>query len=135
MLSLLLDSSNSALAVGLAEDGKLVDEIQYEANQRQSEVMVDEIAKLFDKHNVTKKDLSGVVVTKGPGSYTGVRIALTVAKTVAFAWNTPLFLVSSVEALKDGDKPSICLSNARSKRSYISVYEGEKAIMDFIFCK
>ena len=130
MLSLLLDSSNSALAVGLAEDGKLVDEIQYEANQRQSEVMVDEIAKLFDKHNVTKKDLSGVVVTKGPGSYTGVRIALTVAKTVAFAWNTPLFLVSSLEALKDGDKPSICLSNARSKRSYISVYEGEKAIME-----
>lgn len=60
MLSLLLDSSNSALAVGLAEDGKLVDEIQYEANQRQSEVMVDEIAKLFDKHNVTKKDLSGL---------------------------------------------------------------------------
>lgn len=130
MLSLLLDSSNSALAVGLAEDGKLIDEIQYEANQRQSEVMVDEIAKLFDKHNVTKKDLSGVVVTKGPGSYTGVRIALTVAKTVAFAWNTPLFLVSSLEALKDGDKPSICLSNARSKRSYISVYEGEKAIME-----
>ena len=129
MLALLLDSSNSALAVGLAEDGKLIDEIQYEANQRQSEVMVDEIAKLFASHNVKKEDLSGVVVTKGPGSYTGVRIALTVAKTVAFAWETPLYLVSSLEALKNPVKPSLCLSNPRSKRSYVGVYDGEKAVL------
>ncbi|MBP5091277.1 MAG: ribosomal protein S18-alanine N-acetyltransferase [Bacilli bacterium] len=130
MLTLLLDSSASALSVGLAEGENLIDEIQYEASQRQSEFMVDEIGKLFDKHSVKKGDLSGVVVTKGPGSYTGVRIALTVAKTVAFAWNVKLYLVSSLEILKDPNAVSLCLSNARSKRSYAAIYDGEKAIME-----
>lgn len=128
--SLLLDSSNSALSVGLGkEDGSLLDGSTYEANQRQSEVMVDEIDRMLKKHSLTREDLFAVISTKGPGSYTGVRISLTIAKTVSFALNIPLYLASSLEMLKDGDHPSICLSNARSKRSYIGVYEKEECIL------
>ena len=130
MFGLLLDSSNSALAVGLSQDGKLLDEIQYSANQRQSELMVDEIAKILEKNNVSKEDIGFVAVTKGPGSYTGVRIALTIAKTVVFALNVPLYLVSSLEVMKDEDRPTICISNARSKRSYVGVYQGETTIRE-----
>ncbi|MBR6865649.1 MAG: hypothetical protein IKM80_00170, partial [Bacilli bacterium] len=63
-------------------------------------------------------------------SYTGVRIALTVAKVSAFALNVPLYLVSSLEALKDENEPSICLMNARSKRSYMGVYDKENIILE-----
>lgn len=128
--SLLLDSSGSVLSVGLGkEDGSLLDGVSYEANQRQSEYMVEEIDKLLKKRDLSREDLSSVVTAKGPGSYTGVRIALTIAKTVAFALNIPLYLVSSLEMLKDGDNPCICLVNARSKRSYVGVYQGEETIL------
>ena len=41
-----------------------------------------------------------------------------------------LFTVSSLRVLKDGNNPSICLINARSNRSYIGVYEGDKIILE-----
>ena len=68
-------------------------------------------------------------MSKGPGSYTGIRIALTIAKTIVFALNIPLYLVSSLQVMKVGDKPTICLTNARSQRSYIGVYQGQKEIL------
>jgi len=129
MKGLLLDSSTVGLAVGLAEDGRLLDEIAYEANQRQSEFMVQEVKNLLDRNHIDPKSLGYVVVSKGPGSYTGVRIAMTIAKTIVFALNVPLYLVSSLEMLKVGDEPSICISNARSKRSYVGVYQGDKTVL------
>ena len=118
MNALLLDSSDKNLTVALAMDGK-IDEISYPAWQRQSELMVREIDNLFVRDGFDKKDLDCVVCSRGPGSYTGVRIALSIAKTIVFALRIPLYLASSLEVLKDGDKPSICLMNARAKRSYI----------------
>ena len=129
MYCLLIDTSNENLSVGLSEEGKIVDEVSYEAWQRQSELLVDEINKMLKKHSLTRQDLSSVSVSKGPGSYTGVRIALTVAKVTAFALNIPLYLSSSLEVLKDPNKTSICLSNARSKRSYFAVYSKDKTIV------
>jgi tRNA threonylcarbamoyladenosine biosynthesis protein TsaB len=129
MFNLLLDSSNQNLSVGLSQKGKLIDEISYDAWQTQSELMISEVDKILKKHNATRQDLAAVVVSKGPGSYTGVRIALTIAKTISFALNIPLYLVSSLEALKDSDKPTICLMNARSKRSYVGVYQGSKCLV------
>ena len=66
----------------------------------------------------------------GPGSYTGVRIAITIAKTIAVALNAKLYPVSSLRVLKDGNVPSICLINARSGRSYFGVFEGTKILVD-----
>jgi len=129
MYNLLLDSSNTRLSVGLAMEHHVVDEISYEAWQKQSELMVDEIDKLLKKHQVKRSEIASVCVAKGPGSYTGVRIALTIAKTIVFALGVPLYLVSSLEIMRDADRPTICLTNARSKRSYIGVYEGEKEIL------
>ena len=129
MYSLLLDSSNTNLSVGLAQDHQLIDEISYEAWQKQSEFMVAEIDKLLKKHAVQRSEIAFVVVSKGPGSYTGIRIALTIAKTIVFALNIPLYLVSSLQVMKVGDKPTICLTNARSQRSYIGVYQGQKEIL------
>ena len=129
MYSILLDSSNKSLSIGLAQDHVLIDEISYEAWQKQSELLVAELDKILKRHEVRREDIKFVVVSKGPGSYTGVRIALTVAKTISFALGIPLFSASSLEMMKVRNVPTICLSNARGKRSYIGVYDGEKTLL------
>ena len=48
---------------------------------------------------------------------------------MALALNIPLYLVSSLQILKDGKNPSICIINARSNRSYVGVYENDKVIL------
>lgn len=130
MITVLLDSSNTKLTVGLAKEKEIIDYVSYEAWQQQSEFMVDELNKLMDKHNFTRNDIKDIIVSVGPGSYTGVRIAITIAKVMALALDVPVYEVSSLRVLKDGDKESICLINARSGRSYFGVYQGEKIIVN-----
>jgi len=130
MYTLLLDSSNTSLAVGLAKDNVLLETIIYEAWQEQSEHMIPEIDKLLTKYQVKNEEIKDVMVGIGPGSYTGVRIALTIAKTIAVALNIPVYPVSSLKILKNGNKPSICVINARSNRSYIGVYQADQTLVD-----
>ena len=129
MYQLLLDSSNMYLSVGLAKDGKVVDSIFYNAWQRQSELMVTEVDNILKRNKVDKKELDSIVVGIGPGSYTGVRIGVTIAKTIAYALKIKVYAKSSLSLLAIDDKPTICLFNARSGRSYFAVYQGKKCIV------
>lgn len=128
--TVILDSSNLDLSIGLSKEGVLIDYISYPAWQQQSEFMVKELDTLLNKYEVKKQDICDVIVSIGPGSYTGVRISLTIAKTIAFALNIPVYPVSALRVLKCGNSPSICLINARSNRSYIGVYQGNNIIVN-----
>ena len=130
MYSLLLDSSNTSLAVGLEKEGQLVAFTAYEAWQRQSEHMIPEIDKILNSLHVKREDIDKIICAIGPGSYTGVRIALTIAKVASLCLEKPIYPVSSLRILKDDDKPSICLINARSNRSYFGVYKGNEIIIE-----
>ena len=128
MVTILLDSSNVDLCVGIASN-EVIDFTIYEAWQCQSEYMILEIDKLLNKHHLSREDIKDVIVSIGPGSYTGIRIALTIAKVMALALNIPLYTLSSLQILKKDNEPSICLMNARSGRSYIGVYQGDNIIL------
>lgn len=130
MYTILLDSSNTELSVGLAKEGILLDFISYEAWQQQSEFMVKELDKLLSAFKVKNEEIKDIIVSIGPGSYTGVRIALTIAKTIATALNICVYPVSSLRVKKQSNNPSICLINARSNRSYIGVYAGNRIILE-----
>lgn len=129
MYTILLDSSGTYLAVALAKDKEILDKVFYEAWQQQSEFMIVELNKLLDKFSVGYNDIDSIVVCVGPGSYTGVRISITIAKVMSLACNATVYPISSLWAERDGEKPSICLMNARSHRSYIGVYEGSNCIL------
>ena len=128
MYQLLLDSSNRLLCVALAKEGVLVDNITYNAWQRQSEVMVPEIKNIMKRNNVKKEDIDSIVIGIGPGSYTGVRIALTIAKTIGYVTKAKVYAVSSLVLFKIPQKSTICVTNARSNRSYFAVYKDDEVI-------
>ena len=130
MITILLDSSNTNLSVGIAKDNLLLDFVSYEAWQRQSEYMIVELNKLLEKHHIKKEEIKEVIVARGPGSYTGVRIAITIAKTIAVALNAKLYPVSSLRVEKADTSPSICVINARSGRSYVGVYQDQSILVD-----
>lgn len=127
--TLILDSSNLMLSVGLMKDNTLIDVTSYPCFQRQSEVMIPEIHNLLNKHQVKTNELKAVVTTIGPGSYTGIRIALTIAKVMATLLNIPLYPISSLDAYRLVDRKCICLINARSNRSYIAIYNNNECIL------
>lgn len=130
MYEILLDSSNKFLSVGIAKNGEVIDRIFYEAWQRQSEMMTGELSRILERNNILNNEIDAVVVGVGPGSYTGVRIAITIGKTIAYALNTKIYCVSSLSLLKNPNKPTICVVNARSGRSYFGVYDNTKVLVN-----
>ncbi len=130
MFTILLDSSNTSLTVGLAKDSQMLESVSYDAWQSQSEHMIPELNNLLEKYHTSRDEIKEVVVAIGPGSYTGVRIAITIAKTIAAVIDCEVYTISSLRCQKDRKNPSICVINARSGRSYVGVFEDEKVIMD-----
>ena len=129
MYSLLLDSANRDLNVGLAKDNQIIDRISYQAWQRQSELMAVEVDAILKRNNISAKDIGEVVVTIGPGSYTGIRIALTIAKTLAVALDIKIYAVSSLISQKGRHQPTISVINARSNRSYVAIYDADGQVL------
>lgn len=131
MYSLLLDSSDKNLIVGLAKDGVLIKKIDYYAWQRQSEYMIPEIQKILQEEQITLMDIDLIALGIGPGSYTGVRIPLAIAKTLNVISNVKIVPLSSLQIMGNTKERYISLINARSNRSYIGIYDmGEKVIDD-----
>lgn len=125
---LLIDTSNKYLSIGVVVDGALVYKLQMEAWQRQSEYAMSEIQKALRQLNLKARDLTGIVVGKGPGSYTGIRIALTIGKVLAYALNIPIMALSSLQILAGKSKRCLVLTDARSNRAYVGEYENGVAL-------
>ncbi|RRJ64240.1 tRNA (adenosine(37)-N6)-threonylcarbamoyltransferase complex dimerization subunit type 1 TsaB [Paenibacillus oralis] len=99
---LAFDTSTSSLAVAVMEDGRLLAERSMHAERDHSSLLVTAIGECLDAAGLSKRDLTGIAVGAGPGSYTGIRIAVTTAKTLAWALRLPVYGVSSLEALALG---------------------------------
>ena len=120
--SLILDTSSKNLVVGIANE-KVLKKTQYYAWQRQSEMTVQEINKLMKELEITFDDISEVVLTIGPGSYTGVRIAFTIGKMIALVKKIPIIQMSSLNALAGSEGRVMSVIDARGKRCYVGFYE------------
>jgi tRNA threonylcarbamoyladenosine biosynthesis protein TsaB len=99
---LALDTSTSTMSIAILEDGKLLRETHIHAERNHSLHLMPMIQQLTQAMGMKLADLSGIAVGVGPGSYTGVRIGVTAAKTLAWTLKLPLIGVSSLEAMALG---------------------------------
>ncbi|WP_239618798.1 tRNA (adenosine(37)-N6)-threonylcarbamoyltransferase complex dimerization subunit type 1 TsaB [Cohnella mopanensis] len=96
------DTSTAAFAAAIVRNGERMDSTVSFTERNHSVRILSEIKDLLSRNGIQSKDLDAIAVGQGPGSYTGVRIAVTVAKTLAWTWNKPLVGVSSLESLALG---------------------------------
>lgn len=99
---LALDTSTSAMTVAVVDGERVLGETVSEAERNHSVLLLPVVDELMRGLGLGPRDLRGVVIGCGPGSYTGVRIGVTVAKTFAWSLGLPVYGVSSLEALSVG---------------------------------
>ena len=104
MISLCMDSAYKALVLGLYKDGTLIDGVSIEAFKKQSETIFVELNQLFEKTGLDYKDVDEVIITDGPGSYTGIRIAMTIAKVFCTQMHKTLKCISTMQLFAGMDE-------------------------------
>ncbi|UOQ44336.1 tRNA (adenosine(37)-N6)-threonylcarbamoyltransferase complex dimerization subunit type 1 TsaB [Halobacillus salinarum] len=95
---LAIDTSNYVMGISIMKDEVVLGELVTNIKKNHSIRLMPAIDELMKETSMAPEDLDRIVVAKGPGSYTGVRIGLTTAKTMAWALNIPVVGVSSLEA-------------------------------------
>lgn len=126
MKVLYLDTSSSFLYIGIYEDGKMITELKENLGSDLSVYALAKIANAFEISKITPKEINKIILVNGPGSFTGIRIGITIAKVYAWAENIAITTISSLEAMTLSSSKEvdyiIPIIDARREAVYTAIY-------------
>ena len=126
MRILYIDTTTTYLYTGVVEDNILLKEIKEEYKKDLSSVALKEISGMLDSLNLEIKDIDKIMVVNGPGSFTGIRIGVTIAKTLGYILNKDIITISSLEAMAlSSNKDNIIVPIIDARRGFVygSIYD------------
>lgn len=130
MNTLAIDTSNDELGVAITKEGRVIGELITTSKQDHSTRLMPAIVNLMERTNTLHSELDAIIVTHGPGSYTGSRIGITTAKTMAWGLNIPVYTVSSLALLAMNGRLTsfyICpFFNARRQAVFTGLYKWQE---------
>ena len=132
MRILYIDTSSSYLYTAISEDNKLVSQIKKEFGQSLSEEALPEIVSMFNENNLSAKDTDKIIVIDGPGSLTGIRIGITIAKVYAWSLNIPITTITSLEAMmlsSNSNTYKVPLIDARRRYVFGAIYDKDNNVV------
>ena len=131
MIIIGIETSCKVGGIALLEDDKVLAFRSH--NAEHGEFLIPSIKKVLDENKLSPKDIDLIGVDIGPGSYTGIRIGVVTAKTLAWAGKIDLAGISSLDIIAENAplKPKrICvLLDARVNQIYGAVYERKKGLL------
>ncbi|RSH99661.1 tRNA (adenosine(37)-N6)-threonylcarbamoyltransferase complex dimerization subunit type 1 TsaB [Streptococcus sanguinis] len=124
------DTSSKALTLAILEDETLLAQMTLNIKKNHSITLMPAIDFLMNSLDMKPKDLDRIVVAQGPGSYTGLRIAVATAKTLAHTLKIELVGVSSLLALvpEQAEGLVIPVMDARRNNVYAGFYQSGQAV-------
>ncbi|RGB61060.1 tRNA (adenosine(37)-N6)-threonylcarbamoyltransferase complex dimerization subunit type 1 TsaB [Lactococcus petauri] len=132
MKILAFDSSSKALSVALVDNDVLLGEITLNLKKNHSTTLMTSVDFLMHQSAVEASELDRIVVAQGPGSYTGLRLAATVGKTLAYSLNKDIVGVSSLFAIArrlKTDRAVVPVMDARRGNAYAALYQEDKEVV------
>ena len=126
---LAIDTSTMVSGAAIATKDRLIAEVTMQLKLPQSQVLLGHIEDVLKIAHMDKKDLDGIAISIGPGSFTGLRIGVATVKGLAFATNKPCIGVSTLEAMAEnlcGINGNICcVMDARAGQVYQAFFKRE----------
>lgn len=127
MRILYIDTTTRYLYTGIVEDDHLLSEVKEDFGTDLSKVTLKNISEMLDSVSLKPNDIDKIIVVNGPGSYTGIRIGVTIAKTFAYSLKKEITTISSLQAMavssrKDTDY-IVPIIDARRGYSFGAIYD------------
>ena len=132
MRCLYLDTSSSFLYSGIISDDKLVSEIKAKMDNDLSKITLYKIEEMFKSVSLKPKDIDKIIVVNGPGSFTGIRVGITIAKTYAWGLKKSITTISSLEAMaisSTSNTYKVPLIDARRGYVYAAIYDKDNNVV------
>ena len=132
MKYLYIDTSSSFLYAAIVENDNIISKVSEEYGQSLSEIALPKIAAMFENNNIKPTDINKIIVVNGPGSFTGIRIGITIAKVYAWSLKIKITTVSALEVMaisNNTKKVKVPIINARRGYVYGAIYDNDKEIL------
>lgn len=129
-----IESATPVAGVAVVHNGRVLAERMINNRKTHSGHLLPMIKAVIEESCIGPADIGGVAVSSGPGSFTGLRIGMSTAKTLAQIWRVPVVGVSTLDALAQplaGLANLICpVLNARKNEVYTAVYDGAGGLIE-----
>ncbi len=113
MIILTLRTDKPEAELGLYDNETQLDYIKWQAHLELSKTINRQIEKILNKSSISAHQPQGIVCYRGPGSFTGLRIGLSVANALAYAHSIPIVATDGKDWLETGIKQLIARQNTR----------------------
>jgi len=132
MYSLYIDTHDKNVVIVLFKDGNVLNMKDVESKSKHSQITLPTIREVLDEKKIDVNDLNEIIVVNGPGSFTGERIAVTIAKTMAYALNIPIKVIDSltIKAININGKKIV--ANEDRNGAFIATFDKNNKIVDEI---
>ena len=129
---LALDCAVTRISLSVKTDSKFIS-ATYDIGMRQSEILVPSIDELLHKAELLPSELNAMVLTIGPGSFTGLRLGISAFKAIELAYNVPVYGVSTLETYaypyKNLGLPVLSCIDANKDKFYARFTENDKIFL------
>lgn len=137
MITLFLDTSNIKLIVGIIKDNDCISLISQDNDKNLSSKVLPLIKSMLEDSNILIDDVKRIIIVNGPGSFTGVRVGVTIAKTFAWAKQIDIIPISSLRVMATTEVSTdyiVPLIDARRDCFYAAMYDKkENNVIDDIY--
>ena len=132
MYSLFIDTHDKNVVIVLYKDGNVINSKNISTNSKHSQVTLPTIRDVLNEASIDVSDLKEILVVNGPGSFTGERIAVTIAKTIAYALNIPIKTLDSLSIMAvnvDGKK---VIANEDKNGAFVGFFDKVNNLLEEI---
>ena len=132
MKYLYIDTTSNYLYTGIVDKDNLICEVKRRIDHDLSTMALSIIADMFSKSDIKPIDINKIILVNGPGSFTGCRIGITIAKIYAWTLNIPITIISSLEAMATTNLEYdfyVPVIDARRGYVYTGIYDKEGNII------
>ena len=133
MMCFYIDTTSNYLYTGISKNNLLLIERKLNLARDLSTFALDEVRKMFDEVKIKPNDIDKIIVVNGPGSFTGIRIGVTIAKLYAYLLHKDIVTVSSLEAMNVSNKENklhVPIINARRGYVFGAIYDNDKVVLE-----
>ena len=119
MISLFLNTFSNYLNIVLIKHEKVLDEVYKKLDKDLSKEALSNIKEVIERNNLSPDNINEIIIARGPGSFTGLRVGTTIAKVFAYFKNIKLCSVSSLEVMATSTEGEIIVPLIDARRDYV----------------